>query len=114
MLWFSYFTWSLLKMSLQPNQAPGVQDKTEIGSPTSLIVNKFHTKSDVDSSSFAQHHTIGNRTHQAASGAHTHDGKNSRTLLEGVSITGSRSGGAALDSVISALVKLGATDSTTA
>lgn len=100
-------------MSQQPMQAPGVQDKGELDAPTSIIVNKFHTKSDVDSSSFAQHHTIGNRVHQAASGAHTHDGKNSKALLEGVSITGSRSSGAALESILDALVALGATDSTT-
>ncbi len=75
-------------------------------------VNAFHKKSDVDSSANAQHHTIGPRKNQAADGAHTHDGSNSLLILEGVTLSGSRGGNAALASVIAALVQLGATDST--
>lgn len=78
------------------------------------VVKSFHKRSDVDSSAQAQHHTLGQKAGQAASGDHNHDGANSRKLLKGTTITGSRSGGAALVSVIDALEKLGATDATTA
>lgn len=88
-------------------------DKTDRAADAQ-VVNKFHEKSDVDSSQEAQHHTLGNKHDQAAAGDHTHDGKNSRKILKGQVISGSRSGGAALISVIDALEKLGATDSTTA
>ena len=77
-------------------------------------VNRFHNKSDLDSSSDAQHHTLGIKKDQASPGDHKHDGTSSKRLLEGTSIIGSRSGGGALVSVIDALEKLGATDSTTA
>jgi hypothetical protein len=95
-------------------QAPGVQDKGDKEAVDAKTVNKFHNKSDVDSASTAQHHTLGPRADQAASGKHNHDGRNSPKILEGTTLTGSRSGGSALDSVISALVQLGATDSTSA
>lgn len=77
-------------------------------------VNEFHKKDDVDSSWDAHHHTIGTKHDQVSPGDHTHNGTNSLRILKGTSITGSRSGGAALVSVIAALVKLGATDSTIA
>ena len=77
-------------------------------------VRRIHTKSDVDSSVLAQHHTLGTKPNQAASGSHKHDGASGVLLLSGVTLTGSRAGNAALASVIAALVQLGATDSTTA
>lgn len=77
-------------------------------------VNKFHTKSDKDSSHNAQHHTLGVKHNQASPGNHDHDGVNSLRILAGVTITGAKGGNAALASVIAALVGLGATDSTTA
>lgn len=77
-------------------------------------VNEFHKKDDVDAGFDAHHHTLGTKNGQSSPGDHNHNGQNSRRLLEGTSITGSRSGGAALVSVIAALVKLGATDSTIA
>lgn len=43
-------------------------------------VNSFHQNSDVNSSQLAQHHTIGLGPNQAASGSHTHDGKNSKRI----------------------------------
>lgn len=82
--------------------------------PSARMVAEFHTLSDKDSSSDAQHHTIGTGVNQAASGAHNHDGANSRKLLENYTLSGSRTSGAALLSVIQALVQLGATDNTTA
>lgn len=81
-------------------------------------VNDFHRKSDVDSSQEAQHHTLGVKQDQASPGGHKHDGTNSLKILTGTNITGAKtapaSGSApALASVIAALVKLGATDTTT-
>lgn len=73
----------------------------------------FHTKSDVDSGRNAQHHTIGPGMDQAASGAHSHDGTDSAFLWEGFTITGSRSNGQAVASIISLLVQKGAVDGTT-
>lgn len=77
-------------------------------------VNRFHNKSDVDTGSDAQHHTLGIKKDQASPGDHKHDGTTSNRLLAGVTITGAKGGNIALASVIAALVKLGATDSTTA
>lgn len=82
--------------------------------PPVRVVRDFHTNSDVDSSKDALHHTLGTGNNQAASGTHSHDGADSVQLLAGVVIGGSRSGGQALVSVISALTRLGATDETTA
>lgn len=83
-------------------------------SPLPQEVAKFHARSDVDSSIYAQHHTLGPRPNQAAPGPHKHDGTSSLKILDGVILSGSRGGNAALASVIAALVALGATDSTTA
>lgn len=81
-------------------------------------VSDFHNNSDVDGSRMAQHHTLGAGARQASPGNHSHDGGDSviitDTLLADVTIVGSRSSGAALQSVITALTKLGATDGTTA
>lgn len=75
---------------------------------------KDHAKSDLDSATYAQHHTLGTSHTQASPGDHFHDGYTSRKIASQIIITGSRSGGTALTSVIAALVALGATDSTTA
>lgn len=82
--------------------------------PTPDVVDDFHTNSDLDSRAQAQHHTLGSSPTQASPGDHTHDGGTSPLLLAGIQLTGSKGGNAALASVIAALVKLGATDSTTA
>lgn len=89
-------------------------DRSVPGVADAKTVEKFHEKSDVDASQTAQHHTLGTKNGQASPGDHNHNGKNSVKLLKGTTISGSRSGGAALISVIDALEKLGATDSTTA
>lgn len=83
------------------------------GRPAPKVVSEFHTNDDVDSSSDAHHHTLGPGANQAAPGYHNHDGSNSVALLEGFTLTGSKSTGAALASAISALVMLGAQDETT-
>lgn len=82
--------------------------------PKAQEVEKFHTNADTDGSMGSIHHTLGPSNSQASPGNHDHRGGSSVELLGGVTITGSRSGGAALQSVISVLVELGAKDSTVA
>lgn len=81
--------------------------------PTAREVTTFHTNADTDTRREAIHHTLGPQVNQAASGAHVHNGSDSPQLLAGVTITGSRGGNTALTSVIAALVRLGAVDSST-
>lgn len=89
-------------------------DRTSESAVNPEAVNSFHKKSDVDSSAKAQHHTIGTKQDQAASGAHDHDGINSKKIMVGVNITGAKGGNVALTNLITALAAaLGFTDSTT-
>lgn len=81
--------------------------------PTAEQVETMHTNADTDTRKESLHHTLGPGNNQAAPGNHKHDGGDSEFLLSGVTISGSRGGNVALVSVIQALVKLGATDSTT-
>lgn len=81
--------------------------------PAPKVVSEFHTNDDVDSSSEAHHHTLGPNANQASPGYHNHDGSNSVQLLDGFIISGSKATGAALASVVGALVMLGAQDETT-
>lgn len=85
----------------------------EVSGSSAQQVSKFHEKSDVDSGSSAQHHTLGPGIDQAAPGSHTHDGSDSASLWEGFTITGSRTNGGAVASIISLLVQKGAADGTT-
>lgn len=85
----------------------------QFGRPDPNTVREFHQNADTDSSGDAIHHTIGPGTNQAASGQHNHDGNNSPLLLADFTVTGNKAGNTALISVIAALVKLGASDSTT-
>lgn len=73
-----------------------------------------HKKSDLDSATYAQHHTLGSSHTQASPGDHAHDGYTSRLILSGVTLTGAKGGNTALASVIAVLVLMGATDNTTA
>ena len=51
---------------------------------------------------------------QASPGDHTHDGTTSKRLLEGITLTGSKGGNAALANLITILVdNFGLTDNTT-
>lgn len=43
-------------------------------------VSRYHQNSDIDSSSLAQHHTLGTQSNQAVAGDHTHNGRNSRNI----------------------------------
>lgn len=56
--------------------------KREVGKSnnTPKTVSEFHGQSDVDSSVFAQHHTLGIMHHQAAFGDHTHNGRDSYAI----------------------------------
>ena len=82
--------------------------------PPSQVVDDFHENSDVDSRAEAQHHTLGPNPNQAAPGNHTHDGGDSALILEGETISGSRATDAWRISVNAILVRLGATDNSTA
>lgn len=94
---------------MQPLSVPGEQQ-----APDERTVEKFHRKSDVDSRREAQHHTLGTDINQASPGNHRHDGSDSVLILEGTTITGSRSTNLSnvIGSIIAALVKLGASDQT--
>jgi hypothetical protein len=45
-------------------------------------VDSSHQGSDLDSSSFAQHHTLGFNPNQASPGHHVHDGSNSKLITD--------------------------------
>lgn len=102
-------------MTVVPNDPFGTQKSTETKTaPPPEQVNKFHERSDVDSSWSAQHHSLGVKHDQASPGDHIHNGEGSLFLMEGVTITGSKGGNAALASLINALADyLGFTDGTT-
>lgn len=82
--------------------------------PSSREVNAFHAKSDRDTANTAQHHTLGLGANQSSPGNHTHNGKNSKLLMSGVTITGSTGGNVALQNLITELSNyLGFSDATT-
>ena len=84
--------------------------------PPPQSVAAFHTRSDVDASQLAQHHTIGIKHNQASAGDHVHDGKSSRKVGLGLalSVSGSKGGNAALASLLLMLQQvIDFTDSTT-
>lgn len=79
-------------------------------------VNFEHSRSDLDSGPYAQHHSLGIGHNQASPGDHIHDGVSSRKIGQGrgITITGSRGGNAALASLIAALQQImDLTDNTT-
>jgi hypothetical protein len=100
-------------MAEDRNKQDGASINSELR-PNQRMVNEFHTNDDLNRDAQAHHHSLGIGVNEAASGAHNHDGSNSVQLLAGRTITGSRSSGAALISVITMLTELGAEDSTTA
>jgi hypothetical protein len=71
-------------------------------------VNKFHTRDDVDTGAFAHHHTLGFRRDQASPGDHSHDGRTSKKLGNGLGyvVTGSKGGNAALTSLLAMLANV--------
>ena len=99
---------------LSSDDNPGTFGRDENPKPPAQAVDDFHTNSDVDARAESQHHTLGPNPTQAAPGNHTHDGGDSELLLLNETISGSRATDAWRLSVNAILVRLGATDSSTA
>ena len=101
--------------SVIPNDPFGpVKTPVQRLSPPPAEVQKFHARSDVDSGPMAQHHSLGVKHNQASAGDHTHDGVGSLFLMDGITVTGSKGGNAALADLITKLAAaLGFTDATT-
>lgn len=83
---------------------PIKNEKKGVG-PEPREVALMHNRSDVDSSTFAQHHTLGIKHTQSAPGDHVHDGTSSRKIGTGLnlSVTGSKGGNVALANLITML-----------
>lgn len=97
----------------KPGPQGGKSDE-DASKPTNKEVDDFHTNASVDTRPEDIHHRLGNESNQAAAGDHQHDGSDSALLLAGYIISGSKaSPSTVLPSIIIALVRLGATDSTT-
>ena len=92
-----------------------VQSKGSGRAPTAQEVQTIHRNSDVDARADSQHHTLGYTGTQAAPGDHNHRDGRSIAILDGITITGSKSGtnAAVLGSIVAALAALGASDGTT-
>lgn len=87
----------------------------DLTKPSAQEVKDLHTNADTDGERTSAHHTLGPRHNQSSPGDHTHDGGDSKLLLDGITITGAKGGNTALANVISILVNnFGATDGTTA
>ena len=99
---------------LSSDDNPGTFGRDENPKPPAQAVDDFHTNSDVDARAESQHHTLGPNPTQAAPGNHTHDGGDSELLLLNETISGSRATDAWRQSVNAILVRLGATDNSTA
>ena len=98
--------------SLRDSTEPGT--KKEDPSPSGVVVTKFHKNADTDSRAEAIHHTLGNSPTQASPGNHTHDGSSSPLILQGMVLSGAKATPSTMwPSIIAALVRLGAKDSTT-
>jgi len=89
-------------------------DRDENPKPPNQLVDDFHENSDLDARAESQHHTLGPSPTQASPGNHKHDGGDSSLLLEGETISGSRTSDAWRISVNAILVRLGAIDNSTA
>lgn len=94
-------------------EAPGGA-KNDPNIPSAEEVDRQHTNADTDLRAEALHHTLGPAETQASPGSHTHDGGDSALILSGMTISGSRGSDAWRLSVNAILVRLGATDSSTA
>ena len=92
----------------------GTFGRDENPKPPAQAVDDFHTNSDVDARAESLHHTLGPNPTQASPGDHRHDGGDSALILEGETISGSRATDAWRISVNALLVRLGATDNSTA
>lgn len=96
--------------------AGGNSDERNTGvtaAPTAEEVDLLHTNADTDVRRESVHHTLGPLPTQAAPGNHRHRGGDSELLISGETVSGSRTDGTAVQSIIQILVALGATDSST-
>jgi hypothetical protein len=82
--------------------------------PSAQAVDDFHENSDLDARAESQHHTLGSNPTQASPGNHTHDGGDSSFILSTETISGVRGDDSWALSVNAILVRLGATDNSTA
>jgi len=82
--------------------------------PPAKEVLQFHKYDDVDKGNISHHHTIGQGAGQVAPGKHFHNGEDAPKLLEGVIFTGiiTNYNRTTFRQVLDALVKLGASDTT--
>lgn len=64
-----------------------IKDEKKPVSPEPREVNLFHSRSDVDSSQQAQHHTLGIKHDQGSPGDHVHDGVSSRKVGTGLNLS---------------------------
>lgn len=82
--------------------------------PDAKEVLKFHKYDDVDRGNISHHHTIGQGSGQVAPGKHFHNGEDAPSLLEGTIFTGiiTNYNRTTFKQVLDALVKLGASDTT--
>lgn len=94
---------------------PEPKTRQEDPSPPNQVVELFHKNASIDTQGSDIHHTLGISPNQAAKGSHDHSGgPNGKLILEGYTLTGSKaSPSTVLPSIIAALVRLGAKDSTT-
>lgn len=96
---------------------PKIAKHAESEKPQAKEVANFHTHADTDGSPKALHHTLGPSQNQSAAGNHSHDGGQSTkltSLMEDITITGSRGGNVALANLLSALASnFGLKDTTT-
>lgn len=109
---------------ISPNTAPDQfgqvnsadKDLTAGGGFSPREVAQMHQRSDVDSSSKSQHHTLGTNRNQASPGNHVHDGISSPKLgiskmdpantgrtVPSLTLTGSKGGNVALTNLITLL-----------
>lgn len=84
--------------------------------PTAREIVEFHRNDDFNSRAEAHHHGLGNGSNESSYGNHVHDGQRGLLLLDGTVFTGSRTTNAAsiINQLCEAMVKIGATNSTTA
>ena len=102
----------LYGQTVRDNSEP--KTKKEDPSPTTRVVNLFHKNADTDARPESAHHTLGPGNAQASPGDHTHDGGNSKKILDGYALQGSKSNFATVaPSLIAALKRLGMKDETT-
>jgi hypothetical protein len=101
-------------MAMLSDNDSGTFGADENPKPPAQAVEDFHTNSDLDARAEALHHTLGPGPNQSSPGDHIHDGGDSELLLLNETISGSRATDAWRLSVNAILVRLGATDNSTA